>query len=54
VFSPSLLVNENFIEIHHYKIIGEWLQDIVHHPHESGWRIFQTKGHDQPFKKAFL
>jgi hypothetical protein len=22
--------------------------------HEIGWRIHQTKGHDQPFKKAFL
>jgi hypothetical protein len=54
VFGPSLVVNENFIHIHHYKIIVEWLQDIVHHPHESGWRMCQTKGHDQPFKKDFL
>jgi hypothetical protein len=54
VFSPSLDVNENVIQIHHYKSIGEWLQDIVHHPHESGSTICQTKGHDQPFKKAFL
>jgi hypothetical protein len=54
VFVPSLVVNENVIQIHHYKSIGEWSQDIVHNPHESGWGIFQTKGHDQPFKKAFL
>jgi hypothetical protein len=54
VFDPSLVVNENVIQIHHYKSIGEWSQDIVHHPHESGWSICQTKGHDQPFKKAFL
>jgi hypothetical protein len=54
VLCPSLVVNENFIQIHHYKIIGEWSQDIIHHPHESGWSIFQTKGHDQPFKNAFL
>jgi hypothetical protein len=54
MFVPSLVVNENVIQIHHYKSIGEWSQDIVHHPHESGWRIFQTKWHDQPFKKAFL
>jgi hypothetical protein len=54
VFDPSLSVNENVIQIHHYKIIGEWLQDIIHHPHESGRRICPTKGHDQPFKKAFL
>jgi hypothetical protein len=54
VFFPSLVVNENVIQIHYYKIIGEWLQDTIHHPHESGWSIFQTKGHEQLFKKAFL
>jgi hypothetical protein len=54
VFSPSLDVNENVIKIHHYKSIGEWSKDIFHHPYESGWSVCQTKGHDQPFKKAFL
>jgi hypothetical protein len=54
VFFPSLVVNDNFIQIHHYKSIGEWSQYIVHHPHESGWSISQTKGHDQPFKNTFL
>jgi hypothetical protein len=48
VFCPSLVVNENVSQIHHYKHISEWSQD------ESGWSIFQTKGHDQPFKKAFI
>ena len=32
VFGPSLVVNENIIQIHHYKSIGEWSQDIVCHP----------------------
>jgi hypothetical protein len=54
VFCLSLALNENVIQIHHYKIIGEWSQDIIHHPHESGWRIFQAKGYDQPFEKTFL
>jgi hypothetical protein len=54
VFSPSLVVNENVIKIHHYKSIGELSQDIIHHPHESGWIVCQTKGHDHPFKNAFL
>jgi hypothetical protein len=54
VFGPGLAVNENVIQIEDYKIIGEWSQDIIHHPLESGWRICQTKGHYQPFKKAFL
>jgi hypothetical protein len=54
VFGPSLAVNHNVIQVHHYKIIGQWSQDIIHHPNESGWSILQTKEHDQPFKKAFL
>jgi hypothetical protein len=54
MFCPSLFVNENVIQIHHYKIIGEWSQDIVHDPHESGWKICQYKGHDQPFENTFL
>jgi hypothetical protein len=51
VFFPSLVVNEDVIQIQNYKSNGEFYPD---HPHESGWRIFQTKGHDQPFKKTFL
>jgi hypothetical protein len=54
VFHPSLVVDEDVIQIHHYKIIGERPQDIIHHPHESCWGIFQTKGHDQPFKNTFF
>jgi hypothetical protein len=54
VFFPSLAINKNVIKINQYKSIGEWLHDIIHHPHESGWSICQAKGHDQPFKKNFL
>jgi hypothetical protein len=54
VFRPILVVDEDVIQIHHHKIIGERPQDIVHHPHESCWGIRQTKGHDQPFKKTFF
>jgi hypothetical protein len=34
--------------------IGESLQDIVHHSHESCWGICETKGHNQPFKTTFF
>jgi hypothetical protein len=54
VFFPSLVVDEDVIQIHHQKIISERSQDIIHHPHESFWGIRQTKGHDQPFKKTFF
>jgi hypothetical protein len=49
VFYPLLIEDEDVIQIHHQKIIGERPQDIVHHPHEIFWGIFQAKGHDQPF-----
>jgi len=35
-------------------MIGEWLEDIIHHPHESYWSICQLERHDQPLEKAFL
>jgi hypothetical protein len=54
VFCPSLVVYENVNQIHHYKTIGERSQDIIHHPHKHFRSIFQTKGHDQPFKNTFF
>jgi hypothetical protein len=47
VFYPILVEDGDFIQI-----IGERPQDIIHHPHEICWDIFQAKGHDQPFKKT--
>jgi hypothetical protein len=54
VFHPTLVEDEDIIQIYHHKIIGERPQDIIHQPHESGWGIRQTKGHDQPFKNTFF
>jgi hypothetical protein len=54
VFLPILVEDEDVIQINYNKMIGEMLQDIVHHPHESFWVIFQSKGHDQPFKNTFF
>jgi hypothetical protein len=51
---PSLVVDEDVIQIHQQKIISEMTQDIVHHPHEICWGIFQTKGHNQPFKNTLF
>jgi hypothetical protein len=50
VFHPTLYEDEDVIQIHHHKRIGEGPQYIVHHPHEICWGIRQAKGHDQPFK----
>jgi hypothetical protein len=54
VLIPTLVEDEDVIQIHHHERIDEMLQDIVHHPHESCWGICQAKGHDQPFKKTFF
>ena len=54
VFLPTLVEYEDVIQIHQHKRIDERPQDIIHHPHESCWGIFQAKGHDQPFKKIFF
>jgi len=54
MYYPSFTEDEDVIKIYNYKRIGEWSQDVVHHPHESGWSISQAKGHDQPLKNTFL
>jgi hypothetical protein len=54
VFRPNLTEDEDVIQMHRQKIIGERPQDIIHHTHESCWGIRQAKGHDQPFKKNFF
>jgi hypothetical protein len=54
VFLPTLVEDEDVIQIDHNKRTSERLQDIIHHPHESCWGIFQAKGHGQSFKKTFF
>jgi hypothetical protein len=54
VFHPTLVEYEDVIQIHHHKQIGERPKNIIHHPHESCWCVFQAKGHDQPFKNTFF
>jgi hypothetical protein len=43
VFHPIVFVDEDVIYIHHHKIIGERIQDIIHHPHEICWGIRKTE-----------
>jgi hypothetical protein len=46
VFHPILTEDGDVIQIHYHKINGEIPQDIIHHPHEICWGIFQAKAHD--------
>jgi hypothetical protein len=54
LIQPTLVEDENFIQIHHHKIISERPKYIIHHPHEICLGIFQAKVCDQPFKKTFF
>jgi hypothetical protein len=46
VLHPILAKDEDVIQIHYHKIIGERMQGIIQHPHESYWGICQAKGYD--------
>jgi hypothetical protein len=54
VFFPTLVEDEDVIQIYNHKEIGEGSQYVVHQPHEGGWGIFQDKGHDQPLKNTLF
>jgi hypothetical protein len=54
VFFPSLVEEENVIQIYNHKEIGEEPQDVIHQPHEGGWGICQAKRHDQSLENSFF
>jgi hypothetical protein len=54
VFHPTLVEDEDVIQIYHHKRIGEIMQDIMHHPYGICWEIYEAKGHEQQFKKTFF
>jgi hypothetical protein len=54
VFCPTLVEDEDVIQIYNHKGIGEGPQDVFHHPHEILYGIHQAKGHDQPLKNTFF
>jgi hypothetical protein len=54
MFSQSFVEDKYIIKIYDHEIIYEQPHDIVHHPHESCWSIFQAKRHDQQLEKALF
>jgi hypothetical protein len=46
VLLPRSAEYEDVIQIYYHKGVGGGSQYIIHQPHESGWFIFQAKGHD--------
>ena len=54
MFFPNFVVDEDIIQIYDLKRIGEWLENIIHYPHEGCWSIRQIEMHDQPLKKTLL
>ena len=54
VLFPSLVEDQDVIQVHYYKRVGEWPQGVVHQPHEGCGSIFQPERDDEPFKTALL
>ena len=54
VLFPSLVEDQNVIQVHNYKRVGEWSQDVIHQPHGGCGSIHQLERHDQPLEKALL
>jgi hypothetical protein len=46
VFFPTLVEDEDLIQIYNHKVIGEGMKYVIHQPHEGGWVIHQAKGND--------
>jgi hypothetical protein len=45
---------EDVMQIYDHKGVCEWMQYIIHHPHECGQCISQVERHDQPLKETFF
>jgi len=54
VLLPTPSEDEDVVQINNHKIAGEVMQDVIHQPRKSSKGICKPKGHEQPFKEAFL
>jgi hypothetical protein len=51
---PTLVEDEDIIQIYNPKGISERPQYVIHQPHEICWGILQAKGHDQPLENTIF
>jgi len=54
VLFPTLVEDQDVIQVYKYKLVGEWVQYVIHEPHEYCTSICQPERHNQPFEKALL
>ena len=54
VLFPSLVEDQDVIQVHYYKLVGDWMQYVVNQPHECCGSICQLERHDEPFEKSLL
>ena len=54
VLFTCIAEDQNVIQVYHYKCVCEWMQGVIHQPHESCGSICQSERHDEPFEKALL
>jgi hypothetical protein len=54
MFFPSFVEYEDVIQIYNHKRVCEWLQDIIHHPHECFRALVKPKGMTNHSKRPSL
>ena len=61
VFLLGFAKHQDIIQIYNYKIVNEWMKDIIHDPHESSRCVTEPERHHKPFiqtlfcfKRCFL
>jgi hypothetical protein len=54
MFLPGFAEDEEVIQIFYHKGFFEWLQYIIHHPHECDLGISQAERHEQPLEGTFF
>jgi hypothetical protein len=54
MFYPSYAKDEDVIQMFDHKRVCEWMEHVIHNPHECYQIITQDKRNYQPLKKAFF
>jgi len=50
----GLTKHQYLIEIYHYKLSKEWLEDLIHKPHKHARGVSEAKWHDYPHVESNL
>ena len=53
VYLKTGTMDKNVIKVNDDKLTDKRSQGLIHHPHESAWRVGQPKWHDHPLIQPF-